>query len=95
MSGGDEAHGVPIANQPERDSRLDVDGQPAEAAALHRLQASRARIRAAMEMHIRETMGQQGAPLDAPRSLGQRLLQRAQRLPIVRTALAIRDFRRG
>jgi len=95
MSSERESQVVSATVPSERDVRGAVDGQPAQAVALHRLQASRARIRGAMDAHIRESASQQVSPRDAPRSLSQRLLDRVGRLPIIRTALAIRDFRRG
>ena len=75
----------------EREGRV----APAEPTALQRLEASRARIREAMEAHVRESASPQDSPRDASRSLAQRLLARMRRLPVVRTALAIRDLRRG
>ena len=93
MNGERESRVASTAAPSKNDPGL-AGGQPAEAAALHRLQASRALIRAAMEAHLRESASQQNSPRDAPRSLSQRLLERVGRLPIVRTVLAIRDLRR-
>ena len=78
---------APSANWP-------AENPTAEGAALHRLEASRALIRVAMEAHVRESTPPQDSPRGIPKSLGQRLLERARRLPVVRTALAIRDLRR-
>ncbi len=72
-----------------------VEDRPAEAAALHRLEASRMRIRMAMEAHVRASAAPPDSPRGVPRSLGQRLLEQVGRLPVIRTALAIRDWRRG
>ncbi len=95
MTGAREDLAAPVAHAPERDAGLATGGRPAEAAALHRLEASRARIRLAMEAHVRESAAPQDLPRGAPRSLGQRLLEQVRRLPVIRTALAIRDWRRG
>ena len=95
MNGTQEGHVAPVADPSGRGAKLVAESRPAEAAALHRLEASRARIRAAMETHLRESAPPQDSPRDTPKSLGQRLLERARRLPIVRTALAIRSLRRG
>ena len=93
MNGERESRVASTAAPSKNDPGL-AGGQPAEAAALHRLQASRALIRAAMEAHLRESASQRTPPRDTPRSLSQRLLERVGRLPIVRTVLAIRDLRR-
>ena len=95
MNSAREGHVAPVVDPADRGASLAAEGQPAEAAALHRLEASRARIRVAMEAHVREIASPQDSPRGAPMSLGQRLLERARRLPVVRTALAIRDLRRG
>ena len=95
MTGAREDHVAPAGNSLDRGANLAVDGRPGEAAALHRLVASRARIRTAMEAHIRESESPQGLQRGAPRSLAERLLERARRLPFVGAVLAIRDFRRG
>ena len=76
-------------------ARPAANGRAAEAAARQRLEDSRARIRAAMDAHLREGALPKDAPRQSPRSLGQRLLERARRLPIVRAALELRDLRRG
>jgi hypothetical protein len=94
MNGAREGPLAPVADPSGRGASLAAKGRPAEAAALQRLEASRARIRAAMEAHLRESVVPQDAPRGAPRPLGQRLLERVQRLPIVRTALAIRGLLR-
>ena len=95
MNGARQDPVAPVAHAPDRDARRATEGRPAEAAALHRLEASRARIRLAMEAHVRESAASQDLPRGAPRSLGQRLLEQVRRLPVIRTALAIRDWRRG
>ena len=95
MNGAPEGHVVPVAERSDDGTSLAAESRPAEAAALRRLEASRARIRAAMEAHVRESALPQDSPRDTPKSLGQRLLERARRLPLVRTALAIRSLRRG
>ena len=95
MNGAREDPVAPVAHAPDREARRATEGRPAEAAALHRLEASRARIRLAMEAHVRESAAPQDLPRGAPRSLGQRLLEQVRRLPVIRTALAIRDWRRG
>jgi len=75
-------------------ARLVADAD-ADTDALHHLLASRARIQAAMDAHVRETASPIDAPPGTPRSLGQRLLQQAQRLPVIRAFLAIRRLRQG
>ncbi len=95
MNGAREDHVAPVANPLDRGALHVARERPAEAAALHRLEASRVRIRTAMEAHVRESASPRGQPRDAPRSLGQRLLEQLRQLPVVRTALAIRDWRRG
>ena len=95
MSATREGHVAPIADPSDRGASLSAENRPAEAAALHRLEASRARIRMTMEAHVRESASPLDSSRGAPRPLGQRLLERARRLPLVRTALAIRDFGRG
>lgn len=95
MTATREGHVVPVAEPSDRGASLAVKGRPGEAAALHRLEASRARIQGAMEAHLRESALSKDPPRVAPRSLGQRLLERARRLPLVRTALAIRELGRG
>lgn len=69
--------------------------RPEQVPALHRLEASRAAIRAAMEAHVRESASPVPDPRGAPRSLAQRLLEQARRFPVVRAVLAIRSLRRG
>ena len=95
MNGARDGHVAPAADPSDRGARLATGGGPAEDAALHRLEASRARIRMAMEAHVRENASPQDSPRAAPRPLGQRLLERARRLPVIRTALAIRGLLRG
>ncbi len=95
MNGVRKGHVAPVADPSDRSASFAAEGQPAEAAALQRLEASRARIRVAMEAHVRESASPQDSPRAAPSSLGQRLLERARRLPVVRVALAIRSLRRG
>ena len=95
MNGAREGNVAPAADPSDRGASLGAEGRPAEAAALHRLEASRAQIRVAMEAHVRESASLQDSPRGAPRPLGQRLLERARRLPVVRTALAIRGLLRG
>lgn len=95
MKGAREGHVAPVVDPSDRSVSLADEGRPAEAAALHRLEASRARIRGAMEAHVRESAAPQDSPRAAPSSLRQRLLDRAQQLPVVRTALAIRSLLRG
>jgi hypothetical protein len=95
MNGAREGHVAPVADPSDRGASLAAEGRPVEAAALHRLEASRARIRVAMEAHVRESASPQDSPRGTPRPLGQRLLERARRLPVVRTALAIRGLLRG
>ena len=90
-----EDHDAPTTTPLKGDASLSVEGGPGEAAALHRLVASRARIRMAMEAHVRESTSPQGPPRGGPRSLAERLLERARRLPVVRAFLAIRDLRRS
>ena len=74
---------------------LGAKAGPPESAALRRLEDSRARIRVAMEAHMRESEPPKDVRRESPRSLAQRLLERARQLPIVRAALEIRDLRRG
>jgi hypothetical protein len=95
MTGAREDHVARAGDPLDRGASLAVEGGPGEAAALHRLVASRARIRMAMEAHVRESESPEGLPRGAPRSLAKRLLERARRLPVVRAVLAIRDLRRG
>ena len=95
MNGAREGHVASVADPSERGASLGAEGRPVEAAALHRLEASRARIRVAMETHVRESASLQDSPRGTPRPLGQRLLERARRLPVIRTALAIRGLLRG
>ena len=95
MNGAREGHVAPVADPSGRGPSLAAEDRPAEAAALHRLEASRARIRVAMEAHVRESAAPQDSPRAAPSPLGQRLLERARQLPVVRTALAIRGLLRG
>lgn len=95
MKGTQEGHVTPVADLLDRGASLAAEGQSAEATALHRLEASRARIRMAMEAHVRESATPQDSPRAAPSSLRQRLLERARQLPVVRTALAIRSLLRG
>lgn len=65
-----------------------------EQAALQRLEASRTRIRDAMAAHLRDTTVPVTSSPSAPRSFGQRLIERMHRLPVIRTVLAIRGLRR-
>ena len=95
MNGAHEGHVTSVVDPSDRGASLAAEGQPAEATALHRLEASRSQLRMAMEAHVRELASQQKPPPGAPRSLGQRLLEQVGRLPIIRTALAIRSLRRG
>ncbi len=95
MNGEREAHVTPVVPPSDRGASLAAEGQPAKGTALQRLEASRSHIRMAMEAHVRELASQQKPPPGAPRSLGQRLLEQVGRLPIIRTALAIRSLRRG
>ena len=90
-----EDHVAPAAAPLDGGANLAADGGPREVAALRRLVASRARIRTAMETHVRESASAQEPSRGAPRSLGERLLERARRLPVVGAILAIRDLRRG
>ena len=95
MNGTRDGQVAQVADPLARGASRPAEGPAAEGAALHRLEASRARLRVAMEAHVRESASPQDSPRGVPRSLGQRLLERARRLPIVRTALAIRELRRG
>ncbi len=95
MNGAREDDVASVASPLDRGAMPGAGQRPGEAAALHRLEASRARIRLAMETHVRESAPPRDSPRGAPRSLGQRLLEQLRRLPVVRTALAIRDLRRG
>jgi len=51
-------------------------------------------MQSAMATYARESEPPGDPARSAPKSLGQRLLERAQRLPVIRTALAIRSLRR-
>lgn len=95
MSGTREGQVAQVTGPLASGAGLAAERSTAEGAALHRLEASRARIRVAMEAHVRESASLQDSPRGVPRSLGQRLLERARRLPVIRTALAIRELRRG
>ena len=95
MTDGREDRVAPAAAPLDDAANLAADGGPREVAALHRLVASRARIRVAMETHVRESASAREPPRGAPRSLGERMLERARRLPVVGAFLAIRDLRRG
>ena len=65
-----------------------------ESSALDRLEASRAHLRAAMQVYVQEASPSPDPARDAHRPLGQRLLDRVHRLPVVRTVLAVRSLRR-
>ncbi len=92
MNGVSEGHAATVANPLVAATGRATKEATAEGAALHRLEASRARIRAAMEAHAREIAAEQSPPSGAPRSLRRRLWDQVERLPIVRTVLAIRDL---
>ena len=95
MKGAREGQVTPVAELSDRGASVAAEGQSAEATALHRLEASRARIRVAMEAHVRESAAPQDSPRTATSSLRQRLLERARQLPVIRTALEIRSLLRG
>jgi len=67
---------------------------PDRSTARSRLEASRALLRSAMQAHVQQATVQAGAAR-TPASLAQRLSNRFQRLPLVRTAIAIRRLRGG
>ncbi len=83
------------ANPPGRGPGVVPERMSGQTAALHRLVASRDRIRTEMETHIRESALHQVDAPGAHRSLGERLLERARRLPLIGAVLEIRDLRRG
>lgn len=82
-------HAVPLTDSSDCAARLAAESRPAEGSALHRLEASRALILAAMGARVGESAPPREEPRDALKPLGQRLLELAGQLPIVRTALAI------
>jgi len=90
-----EAHPMQLQHQTDRATSPSMKLAPAESTALGRLEASRALIRSTMQSRVREVAAQRGDARHAPTSLAQRLLNRVQRLPIVRTAVEIRSLRRG
>jgi hypothetical protein len=90
--GQDQA--APVEHPSNSSTGLAGSSRDAEATALHRLETSRHRIQATMAKYAREIAPPSDPSRSAPQSLGQRLLERAQRLPVIRTALAIRSLRR-
>lgn len=65
-----------------------------EPSAIGRLATSRAHLRAAMQAYIQAVSPPSDPARDAHRALGQRLLDRVHRLPVVRTVMSIRSLRR-
>ena len=89
-----EAYPMRPETPQHRAARPAVGVTPMVSTALSRLEASRAEIRSTMHSHAREIAAQDSAK-SGPASLSQRLSNRLRRLPIVRTAIAIRSLRRG
>lgn len=95
MNGARKDHVAPLTDSSGHAASLAAESRPGEASALRRLEASRALIVAAMGARVHEISPPPDEPREAPKPLGQRLLALVGRLPIIRTALAIRDLWRG
>ena len=95
MNGVSKDDAVPLIDSSDRAASFAAESRFAEESALHRLEASRALILAAMGARVRESAPPPEEPRNAPKPLGHQLLELAGRLPIVRTALAIRGLWRG
>ena len=81
MNAGRDGHAAPVADSSYRGASLGAGTRAAEAAVRRRLEASRALIRATMEVHLRESAPPQDAQRGAPGSLGQRLLEGGEDCP--------------
>jgi hypothetical protein len=95
VNGAREDNVASLADSSDRAASLAVESRHAEGSALDRLEASRALILAAMGARIRESAPPAEDSRDVPKPLGQRLLELAGRLPIIRTVLAIRGLWRS